>query len=296
VSGTRDLREPEGRPVDADPFMRAARSGSPGVHTALSVLESIASAGPQSLSDLAVAISTPKSSLHRICAVLAEREWLVRRDDGRFDLGIRAIGLTARAAELPLVTAFRSVSADLLTRHDETVCLAVLDGEETTYVALEETSQPVRLVTRIGSRTPAFASASGRAILADRSPAVVAAQYAGRTLVTPTGRRLRGAEELLEILSVVRERGYAENNEETAIGLYTASVPIRGAGGAAVAALTICVPTSRLSPERRERILADLLSAGARTSRNVAWIPAWNATRPAEQRPPMSPAGREASA
>jgi DNA-binding IclR family transcriptional regulator len=289
-------------PDEPDLFAPAVRSGSPGVHTALSVLEAIAVEGPLALSDLAATISTPKSTLHRVCAVLAQREWLVRRDDGRFDLGIRAIGLTARAAELPLVTAFRSVSADLLTRHDETVCLAVLDGEESVYVAMEETSQPVRLVTRIGSRTPAFASASGRAILADRSPAVVAAQYAGRTLVTPTGRRLRGAEELVEILSGVRERGYAENDEETAIGLYTASVPIRGANGAAVAALTVCVPTSRLTPERRERIIRDMLAAGGRTSQNVAWIPAWNATRPAGQQPvtgpagPVDPPGRQASA
>jgi DNA-binding IclR family transcriptional regulator len=245
----------------------------------LSVMEAIAADGPLALADLASRISTPKSSLHRICAVLVERDWLVRRSDGRFDLGIRAIGLTARAAELPIVTAFRSVSAHLLTLHDESVCLAVLDGEESVCVALEETSQPVRLVTRVGSRTPAFASASGRAILADRSPAVVAAQYAGRTLVTPTGRRLRGAEELLEILSEVRERGYAENDQETAVGLYTVSVPIRGANDAVVAAMTVCVPTSRLTPERREPIVRDLMAAGRRLSDSVSWLSAWNATR-----------------
>ena len=255
------------------------RSGSPGVHTALSVLEAIAADGPLALSDLTATLATPKSSLHRICAVLTERDWLIRRADGRFDLGIRAIGLTARSAELPIVTAFRSVAADLLTRHDETVCLAILDGEDSVYVALEETSHPVRLVTRVGSRTPAFASASGRVILADRSPAVVATQYAGRALVTPTGRRLRGAEELLGFLSAVRERGFAENDEETAAGLYTASVPVRGANDAVVAALTVCVPTSRMSPERRDHIVRDLLAAGQRLSKSVAWLPAWNATR-----------------
>ncbi len=263
----------------ADQGAEPVRTGSPGVHTALSVLDALAGTGPMSLSDLASALSTPKSSLHRICAVLVERDWLVRRPDGRFDMGIRAIGLTARSAELPIVTAFRSVSADLLTRHDETVCLAVLDGEDSMYVALEETSQPVRLVTRVGSRTPAFASASGRAILADRAPTVVAAQYAGRTLVTPTGRRLRGVQELLEILATVRERGYAVNDQETAAGLFTAAVPVRGANDAVVAALTVCVPTSRVDAERRDRIVRDLIAAGERLSASVAWLPAWNAMR-----------------
>jgi DNA-binding IclR family transcriptional regulator len=253
--------------------------GSPGVQTSLSVMEAIAANGPLALADLAARLLTPKSSLHRVCAVLVERDWLVRRSDGRFDLGIRAIGLTQRSLELAIVTAFRSVSTNLLTLHDETVCLAVLDGEESVFVALEETSQPVRLMTRVGSRTPAFASASGRVILADRSPAVVAAQYAGRTLLTPTGRRLRGVEELLEILSEVRERGFAQNDQETAVGLYTASVPVRGASDAVVAAMTICVPTSRLAPERRERIIADLVASGVRLSESVSWLPAWNATR-----------------
>jgi DNA-binding IclR family transcriptional regulator len=261
-----------------------ARSGSPGVHAALSVLEALVVRGPLTLSDLANELGFPKSSLHRICAVLVERGWVIRGDEGRFDLGIRAIGLTARTSELPIVTAFRGVSADLLTRHDETVCLAVLDGEESMFIALEETSHAVRLVTRAGRRTPAFASASGRVILADRSPEVVAAGYAGRALVTPTGRRLRGVQELLEILDAVRRNGYAENDQETAVGLYTASVPIRNGTGAVLAALTMCVPTSRMNPGRREQILDDLVAQGVRLSESLSWLPAWNATR-AESRP-----------
>jgi DNA-binding IclR family transcriptional regulator len=63
------------------------------------------------------------------------------------------------------------------------------------------------------------------------------------------------------------------------VGLYTASVPVRGASDAVVAAMTVCVPTSRLAPERRERIIADLVASGVRLSESVSWLPAWNATR-----------------
>jgi DNA-binding IclR family transcriptional regulator len=220
-----------------------------------------------------------KSTLHRICSVLVDRGWAVRDGEGRFELGIRAIGLGARSSELPIVTAFRGAAAGLLTRHDETVCLAVLDGGESVYVALEETSQPVRLVTHVGSRTPAFASASGRVVLAGWSVAGVTAEYGGRPLVTPTGRRLRGVEELHEILEQVRRRGCAENREETAAGLHALSVPVENEAGAILVALTMCVPTSRMSEERREAIVADLVATGARLSSEVAWLPAWNATR-----------------
>jgi DNA-binding IclR family transcriptional regulator len=241
------------------------------------VLESLVARGSLGLADLAAELGLAKSTLHRVCAVLVDRGWLVRESDGRFDLGIRAVGLGARSAELPLVTAFRGVAAELLTRHDETVALGVLDGAESVYVALEETSQPVRLVTHVGSRTPAFASASGRVLLAERPPETIAAEYGGRPLVTPSGRRLHGADELVAILDTVRARGYAENDEETAAGLYTASVPVRNGAGVALAALTVCVPTSR---SRRERLVPDLLEAGPRLSAEVAWLPAWNATGP----------------
>jgi DNA-binding IclR family transcriptional regulator len=137
----------------------------------------------------------------------------------------------------------------------------------------------VRLVTHVGSRTPAFASASGRVVLAGWSVAGVTAEYGGRPLVTPTGRRLRGVEELHEILEHVRLRGCAENCEETAAGLHALSVPVENEAGAILAALTMCVPTSRMTDERRDAIVADLVAAGARLSSEVAWLPAWNATR-----------------
>src|ERR671921_757110 len=88
------------------------------------------------------------------------------------------------------------VARGLLARHDETVCLAVLDGDESVFIAIEETSQPVRLQTWVGRRAPAFASASGRVFLAARPPDAVAAEYGGRPLITPTGRRLRSTGEL----------------------------------------------------------------------------------------------------
>lgn len=249
------------------------------MHAALSVLESLVGHGPLGLSDLANELGIAKSTLHRVCAVLAERGWLVRTPDGRFELGIRAIGLGARTAELPIVAAFRGIAAGLLTRHNETVALAVLDGTESVYVALEETSHPVRLVTHVGARTAAFASASGRVMLAEWTPEGIVAAFGGGPLVTPTGRRLHSVAELNECLGEVRERGYAENLGETAEGLSALSVPVRSGAGVVLAALTMCVPTSRLDAERRERIVADLLDAARRLSADVAWLPAWNATR-----------------
>lgn len=253
------------------------RSSSAGVHATLQVLDLLAAHAPLQQSELARRLGIAKSTVHRICAVLLERGWLIRTQDGALELGIRALRLGSRSSDLPLVTAFRSVAADFLTTHDETLALAVLDGAESLYLALEETSQPVRLATHVGSKTPAFASASGRAVLAGERREEVERMFAGRPLVTPTGRRLNGTTELHAILERVRRDGYAENRGETAVGLYAASVAIANGRGETLAALTTCIPLCRVTDQRRERVLADLADAGCRLSSLVEWLPSFSA-------------------
>jgi IclR family transcriptional regulator, KDG regulon repressor len=252
---------------------------SPGVHAALSVMELVVAQGRLGLGDMARDLSLPKSTLHRICAILVDRGWAIRDEQGRYEPGVRAIGLGSRAGDLPIVRGFRHAVSTLMTRYDETVCLAVLDGQESVFVAIEETTQPVRLQTWVGRRSPAFASASGRVCLAAWPAEAVAAEFGGRPLITPTGRRLRSVAELQEILDRVRHDGFAENHEETATGLYTASVPVVNENGTVLAAVTVCVPTSRIDAVRRQSLLDDLIAAGRGLSRDVAWLPAFHAKR-----------------
>ena len=257
-----------------------ARSASTGVNATLRILDLLAARGPLGLADLARELGVAKSTAHRVCAVLVERAWAVRDADGRYHLGVRALRLGSLARELPIVVAFRTVAADFLSALDETIALAVLDGDESLSLAIEETSQPVRYITHVGSKTPAFASASGRVVLANLPPATVESLFAGRPLITPTGRRLGGMAELGGILDDVRRNGYAENWEETARGLYASSVPIVNDAGTTLAALTTLVPLSRATAERRESIVVELQAAGRKLSELAAWIPAFSFRRP----------------
>ena len=59
----------------------------------------------------------------------------------------------------------------------------------------------------------------------------------------------------------------------------TASVPIVNKTDTFLAAMTMCVPTSRMYPGRRDGLLADLIAAGEALSRDVAWLPAFDAKR-----------------
>lgn len=227
----------------------------------LDVLDALDREGPVSLARLARETGVPKSTLHRVCSVMCERGW-VARDlmSGQLELGPRVAWLSRVAPGSALTAGFYLVARRLVARHNETTGLTVLEGLDSVFIAKQDTTHPVRLVTAIGSRLPAFAAASGRVLLADLPESRVAALYSGAELQTPTGRRLDGVDELLRILRQARRRGYAENIDETALGLHCIAVPV-GPPGRVAAALTFCVPSGRMTPARRRVMIDDLMAA-----------------------------------
>jgi IclR family acetate operon transcriptional repressor len=237
----------------------------------LGVLEALDRQGTCGLGELSAATGLPKTTLHRACAAMEERGFVERVGDAGYALASRAVELGARSSCSALVSAFEAEAAGLIARHDETTCLVVLDGPDALFIAKAETSQAVRLVTRVGSRLPAFAAASGRVLLAALPPAAVDRLLARVELVTPVGRSMRLAE-IHEILDRARADGYAENVNETSLGLRCMAVPITAPDGATVAAITLCVPSGRIDRRRRRLMLADLRSAGLRASASLRAI------------------------
>jgi DNA-binding IclR family transcriptional regulator len=239
----------------------AARAASPGISAVLDVLDVLDRQGPTTLAQLARETGTAKSTLHRVCSMMSDRGWVARDPrSGYIELGPRVAWLARAVPVSPLTAGFQGVARRLLARHNETTCLTVLDGRDSVFIAKEETTHAVRLVTAVGSRLPAFAAASGRVLLADRPEEEVAALHEDCELVTPTGRRLDGLKELMGILREARRRGYAENIDETALGLHCLAAPI-GPPGRVVAAITLCVPSGRMTTGRRRQMLSDLIRA-----------------------------------
>ena len=217
--------------------------------------------GPATLAQLARETGTAKSTLHRVCSMMSERGWIARDTlSGYLELGPRVASLARATPVSPLTAGFHGVARRLLARHNETTCLTVLDGRDSVFIAKEETTHAVRLVTAVGSRLPAFAAASGRVMLADRPEEEIWALYEGWELETPTGRRLDGVQELLGILAEARRRGYAENIDETALGLHCLAVPSVRLAGWWPRSRSASRP-GRMSAVRRREMIPDLLRA-----------------------------------
>lgn len=122
----------------------------------------------------------PKSSLFPIVHTLEERRYL-RQDDGT--AGILWVPgrwcwerPSRRTGGLAPIT---QVMKEVASKCQETCQMGILDQDRVLYVAREDSPQPIRLISWVGTRLPANATAVGKALLSGLTNEEVRALYAG---------------------------------------------------------------------------------------------------------------------
>ncbi|MBI3214400.1 MAG: IclR family transcriptional regulator [Mycobacterium sp.] len=224
---------------------------------------------PARIREICAALDMPRSSAHALLRTLVAQGWVRSDSSGAlYGIGMRAllVGTSYLDSDpyLPLITPFLDeLRADL----DETFHLGRLDGCDIVYLATRESKQYVRQANRVGRRLPAYATALGKALLADRHGAErdahIPADLDALTVHTITDRAV-----LDESLDDVRVRGYATDNEENTLGLRCFAVTLRYTLPAQDA-ISASVPISRLSPAREAEIVEALRTACDKVSRVV---------------------------
>ncbi|SFC59408.1 transcriptional regulator, IclR family [Nocardioides terrae] len=225
---------------------------------------------PVRLRELSEALGVPRSSLHALLRTLVTYGWVRADSSGTlYGIGIRALlaGTTYLDTDpyLPLVTPFLD---ELREQTDETFHLGRLDAQDVVYLATRESSQYLRPYSRVGRRLPAYATSLGKAILAAQ-PTDDFERHLPDTLSPLTPNTLTDRKALQADIEIVRERGYAVDNEENTLGLRCFAVALPYAHPA-TDAISASIPVARLSPEREQEIVAMLRNASDRITRVVA--------------------------
>jgi DNA-binding IclR family transcriptional regulator len=121
----------------------------------------------------------------------------------------------------------------------------------------------VGVVSRVGSRLPAYCTASGKMHLAHMSEDEINELYPNRQLKGYTSTTITDREKLKEIIKTVAEQGYAIDDEEMDLGVRCIAAPIRDYTRRIVGALSISGPSMRLSNERITNELIPLVLSSA---------------------------------
>jgi IclR family pca regulon transcriptional regulator len=202
------------------------------------------------VSELARSLGLTRSTAHRYVATLATLGYLQQDEPTRkyrlgprvLDLGFSMLGsLELREIAAPHLRRLTDVTghtSNLAIRDDTDVILIDrVRGRPGRYHHLEFT-------LHVGSRIPAYCSATGKALLAFL-PRRDLDQLLDRIDLTQRGpRTLTTKKALLAELEQVRRSGFAVNDEELESALRSIAVPVRSRAGQVVAAVNIAIPWS----------------------------------------------------
>jgi IclR family pca regulon transcriptional regulator len=195
----------------------------------------------------------------RIVATLEEEGFLERSDDGVLHPGVAVLTLGSAALRgSGLVQASERPLRALATATGETVNLGVLVDDRVLYLARLRNADLVTANIQVGSTLPAVYTSMGKVLLA-YLPAAEVSKRLGHTSFGPDhGPNAVGNRADLDAqLAGIRDRGYAIQDQELALGLRSVSVPVFGPSTSPAGAINIAVSASRHDVEELQGPLLD---------------------------------------
>jgi DNA-binding IclR family transcriptional regulator len=257
---------------DAEPQRVGEHYRIQAIERAVTLLNAFSAEEPElGVTELASRVGLHKSTVHRFLVNL-EAGGLVERNPrtGRYRLGIRIFELGGLVMQrMNLWEEALPFLEDLVGDTGETGHLAVLDNGEAIYIERVEARRALRIPAAVGKGYPVHATNLGKVLLADLPAEEVEAIVTERGLARFTGQTITTREDLTRELTLIRERGYAVDDEEYDEGLRCIGAPVFDHTGGVVAALGIGGPATRITPERVEGFADRVMQAAAGLSRRL---------------------------
>jgi IclR family acetate operon transcriptional repressor len=251
------------------------------VERALDVLLCFTNQTPElSMTQIADQVGIHKSTAHRLLATLESKRFIQRDPDtGIYRLGIRLLQMAYLTLEQ---NDLRRLAAPFMHRlcdlYEENIDLTVLDDTDVVFINILEGPQRVKLAAAIGQRLPAFATASGKAILGFL-PEKNVCRILERGMPQLTPYTKISQEALLKDLHHVRELGFSISEQELEEQINAVAAPILDQQGHPLGSIAVAGPAFRLVHERMMEIGPNLVATANEISQEIIFSakPTFNA-------------------
>lgn len=224
---------------------------------------------PLRLVEIAQALEIPKSTAHGLLQTLVSRDVVVKDEAQRYRLGMRLFSLASTVLEVGELRELARPEMELASADTGSTCnLATLDGHHVMYLEkIEDRSSPVRLVTHVGTRLPAHATALGKVLVAGLPRKRRDAWVAEHDFTAVTAATITDVDRFSATLAEVADIGWATDRHEFHPAIWGVAAPILDHSDTTVAALSL----TSLDPDAdltalgtRVRAAADAISADLR--------------------------------
>lgn len=236
---------------------------------ALDVIEYIVSCTkPPTFRMIRDTLDIPKSSLSYLLQDLITRDYINSDADLKvYYPGIKLIQLGAACINnTDISREISSATKKLSEEIKATSHAAILDDRFVVYIAKAQSTTDFSLVTNIGFRIPAHATALGKVLLAELAQDDIKQRLNNVSLERFTEFTITSLEKLQENLVLVVKNGYAIDNQEVIPGGICVAAPIRDKTNRVIAAISVTMPMARVTDEFMSEIIAKVCSAAKNVS------------------------------
>ncbi|PLX86269.1 MAG: IclR family transcriptional regulator [Desulfuromonas sp.] len=213
------------------------------------------------VTELSKRLKLHKNNVFRLLATLESRGYIEQnRATENYRLGLKALELGQTfIKQMGLLRQAKPILERLVGECNETSYVAIFKEGFIVYLDVVETDLTVRVVSRVGSRLPAYSTAAGKVHLAHMSDEEIDALYPNGEFKTYTPHTITDRATLKEHLKTVAEQGYALDDEEMDPGVRCVAAPIRDYTRRIVGAVSVSGPSMRFPDERIEKDLIPLV-------------------------------------
>jgi DNA-binding IclR family transcriptional regulator len=224
--------------------------------------------------ELADSLGVHKTTAYRYLNTLLQTGYIQTNGDGLYQLGNKILELGSQMLRrMPLRETAHPFLVKLSAETQKTVHLCVLDGAEVVYLDKVESQRSLPIISRIGSRAPAYCTGVGKALLSSLPTDQVVELLRKSPLTKRTSMTITDPIKLLEDLKLTRERGYAIDNGEHEEGIKCFAASIKGYGGETVGAISITGLKREFDePKESEKLANEVITTASAISHALGYI------------------------
>lgn len=228
---------------------------------ALDILERLVEADePVGVTELSNSLALHKSTVYRLLSTLRYRGY-VEQDikTNNYKIGLKLFELGSIVLhKMDLRTQVKPFIENLMQETKETIHLGIFDDYEVVYIDKVESSETIRMYSKVGRRVPAHCTSLGKVLLAFAPEEVVRKTIESKGLPNFTETTITDPDSLQVHLKKIRELGYSIDNEEQERNIRCIAGPIFNYDGTILASFSISGPVIRMT-ESRVQELAELV-------------------------------------
>lgn len=206
------------------------------------------------LTEFAHAIGSSKSTLMPVVHTLAHRKFIsLDKTTHQYRIGISAYCIGASYSDNKTTLQFIQTEMKEITAQSGEICqMGIFDNGQILYIAKIDSDNPVRIVSYIGKRLPAYCTALGKAILSTKTMEEIRKIYPNG-LPPLTQNSVTDFDVLERQLAEINSSGFAYESGEVIEQTECIAVPLLK-NAISFAAISVSIPTFRATAEKRALI------------------------------------------